>query len=371
MSGIIVCLTLAATLAGPPVEAAAPASQPAVGAEVRRLIEQLGDADFHIRTAAFKRLKTIGRPAHDQLKAAGENGDDAEIAYRCKQLLAILGSLSTGERCIRAHPAVAKALRKIAATHPDVPAGLAGSTDQQILALVALGRLKVTAEVLDVFEYWATRIKDKTVRERAGYMYASCAVRKEAISVLARHADQRRRLIEFVYIGNSGWTARHPGVPQQGFRVYIAGKLMGFDEAMPLLVRRLMPLRRNAKADLEHLCIWFPLLGSQPAKLHRQLVPVVAAFLDDTRTIAQRPRGGLVRVVQVADHAILALHRMMGKKWGAGLPKVLTLYGAFLFESDAMRKKYIAAFRAWYSKHRDEFGPDPTTRPATRPAAGQ
>ncbi len=339
------------------------ASQPAVGAKVDRLIEQLGDADFHVRTAAFKRLKAIGRPARGQLKAARDNSKDAEIVYRCKQLLAVFQTLDTGEECIRTHPAVAEQLKKIARTHPGIPAGLGGSADEQLLALGELSRLKITVEIFDIIEYWATRIKDETVRGRAGYMYASCAARKETIAILAKRADRRRRLIKFVFTNNSGWDGRQPGS-----QMYIAGKLLVFDESMPLFVKRLMQLRQDAEADPDDLCRWIPIVVGQPAKLHRQLVPIVAAFLDDKRTIEQRRRRGQAHTAQVADYALFALHRMMGKKWAVGLPKTPVSYGALTFETDAPRQKYITAFRAWYKKNRDQFGPDPTTRPATQPA---
>ncbi len=500
MSGIIVWLTLAATLAGPPAEAAAPVSQPAVQVEVRRLIEQLGDMDFHVRTAAFKRLKAIGRPAYDQLKAAGENSSDAEVVSNCEKLLAAIGPMVAGERfirerpglagalgelakthphvvtllggsveqqvaalvkmrkvrgtaavldilhewataakdasvrdqagytyvvqgiqmvrmapidkdarrrqrmiefvfagkggwrrlpppvrataigiisrlketspffraaaekCIRAHPAVAKSLGAVAGDRLDIVAGLGGSVDQQVVALVRLRYIEPAGEILDILHHWATRAENPTVRGRAGLVYVSHGTSIKTMALLEKDTARRRQLIEFVFTGTSDWTDRRRYTVWQAER-----ELMRFEESRSLLARCLVRFRKDAEADLGGLCTWLALIGGQPASRHRQLVPAVVVFLDDTRTIKQRPgHSGRALSWQVADNAILTLHHMTGKKWAAGLPKVLAYRGAFIFETDAVRQRYIAAFRAWYGKHRDQFAPDPTTRPAVQ-----
>ena len=518
MSGIIVWLTLAVVLAGPPAQAAAPApvSKPAVQVEVRRLIEQLGNTDFKLRTAAFARLKAIGLPAYEQLKAASEDNSDAEVAASCEDLLARIEPLAAAERCIRehprlavplrelaktyprvvmllggtaeqqvaavremrnprfgitagvsdilhewatgakdasvrdeagrayvlqgiikpgmaliakdaprrrrliefvlagkdskggwskflppvqailkppvqgvamrrlsrfketaplfhaavekciqAHPAVAKPLGAIAKTYPDIVIGLGGSADWQRVALESFRQLKPTGAALDILHYWATRAEDSAVRDCAGFVYASRSLVPKTPALLQRNPDRRRRLIEFVFSTTSGWAGH-----LRENRICAARALLRFDESSPLLARWLVRLRENPEADLATLCQWLVVVGDQPASRHRRLVPVAAAFLDDTRTIKQQqPKRAPALVLQVADHAIGSLHRMTGKKWSAGLTEVALSSGACFFESDTLRQKYIAAFRTWYSGHRAEFAPDPATRPATQPAA--
>ncbi len=501
MSGIIVWLTLAATLAGPPAQAAAPASQPAAGAEIGRLIEQMGSADFKVRDAAFKRLEAIGLPAYEQLKAAAEDSDDAEIASNCEKLLkaleplAVAGRLirerphlagalrelarahprivmllsggdgqqvgamrelrpakgtagmldilyewatkakddsvrdnagytyvlqgikmargellgkdarrrrrliefvfadkggwsklrplvqadaiyifsqfketaalfrAAAEKCVRAHPAVAKPLGAIAEAHPDIVAGLGGSVSQQVTALERLRHLEAVGEVLDVLDHWAKRAEDPAVRSLAGFLYASQSLAIKPMALLEKDPDRRLRLIEFVFTSTSDWASH-----KQGVRTSVAPALMRFEESSPLLARWLVRLRKDAKAAPRSQCSWLAFVGSQPESYHRHLVPAVMVFLDDTRTIERKwHRSGKTLYPRVADQALYTLHRMAGEKWAAGLPKVSMFYGAFIFKSDAMRKRYVTAFSTWYGKNRAEFGPNP----ATRPAAGQ
>jgi tetratricopeptide (TPR) repeat protein len=58
--------------------------------EIKRLIEQLGSANFTEREAATKRLKTIGEPALIALQEAATTSKDPEIRRRASQLAAAL-----------------------------------------------------------------------------------------------------------------------------------------------------------------------------------------------------------------------------------------------------------------------------------------
>ena len=148
--------------------------------------------------------------------------------------------------------------------------------------------------------------------------------------------------------------------------------LRRFEESTPLLVRWLVQFRKDPNADLTDLGRWLTLVGNQPESRHRHLVPAVMVFLDDTRTLERRGAvGGKSLSARVGDHAITILHRMTGKKWAAGLPKITMYYGVLPFKSDAMRKQYVEAFRTWYREHRAEFGPNPTTHPVPKPKVQQ
>ena len=503
MSGIIVCLTLAAVLAGPPAQAAAPATQPAVQAEVRRLIEQLGSTEFKIRTAALARLKAIGVPAYEQIKAAAEDSPDAEVASNCEDLLEGIEPLVAAHRCIREHPHLAGALGALAKTHPQIVTRLGGTARQQVAALIEMRRVKGTAGVLDILYEWATKAKDASVRAQAGYTYVFQGIRVPGMTLVAKDARRRQRMTEFVFAGKGGWTEGTPPVQAEAmsrlanikeaaplFRaaaekciqahpvvakplriiakthphivaglggsadlqaatltrlsrfdpagealdvlhhwatrakdasvrshagyVYVlharahktiallekdadrrrrfvefaltsyqgwsdtrsvplmhtVGRFMRFEELVPLFARHLLRLRKDPETDMAVLYRWLRVVGEQPESRHRQLVPAVMVFLDDTRTIERRGSSGGKRLsARVADHAIATLHRMTGKKWATGLPKISMYYGVLPFKSDAVRKQYVEAFRTWYRKHRAEFAPDPTIRPATQPAA--
>jgi hypothetical protein len=74
---LLLCLAL---LPGTSLPAAAPPAGP-LGAEVGRLIGQLGDDDFDRREAATARLKTAGEPALDALHKATAS-DDPEARRR-------------------------------------------------------------------------------------------------------------------------------------------------------------------------------------------------------------------------------------------------------------------------------------------------
>jgi tetratricopeptide (TPR) repeat protein len=75
---------------GPPLWADAPASRPATSPataeQIDRLIEQLGDADYHVREAATRRLWEIGAPAAAALRRAAA-GDDLEVVERARRVL--------------------------------------------------------------------------------------------------------------------------------------------------------------------------------------------------------------------------------------------------------------------------------------------
>jgi WD40 repeat protein len=68
-----------------PLFAAAPPAGPS-SAEVARLIEQLGDDDFHTREAATARLKMAGEPALDALHEATK-GKDPEVRRRARRIV--------------------------------------------------------------------------------------------------------------------------------------------------------------------------------------------------------------------------------------------------------------------------------------------
>ena len=142
--------------------------------------------------------------------------------------------------------------------------------------------------------------------------------------------------------------------------VEAVSRFLRFEESTLLFVQYLLRLRKDPKADFGGLCKWFAEAGKQPASLRRQLVPALVIFLDDTRIINWKGRLGRERfALQIADHAIFTLRQMLGGKWAVGLPKVATHDGAFVFKSDAVRQKYITAFRTWYNERRDQFAPDP------------
>ena len=62
-------------------------SDPVSSAEVRKLIQQLGSADFAEREAATKRLEDIGKPALPALRDAAKRSEDAEIQRRAQRLV--------------------------------------------------------------------------------------------------------------------------------------------------------------------------------------------------------------------------------------------------------------------------------------------
>src|SRR5438270_9676105 len=66
--------------------AAAPPAGPS-GAEVTRLIGQLGDEDFDTRESATARLKLAGEPALDALHKATKS-DDLEVRRRARRIVA-------------------------------------------------------------------------------------------------------------------------------------------------------------------------------------------------------------------------------------------------------------------------------------------
>src|SRR5215211_1904936 len=68
-----------------PLLAAAPPAGPS-GAEVARLIEQLGDDDFDTREMATARLKLAGEPALDALHKALKS-DDLEVRRRARRIV--------------------------------------------------------------------------------------------------------------------------------------------------------------------------------------------------------------------------------------------------------------------------------------------
>src|SRR3954471_9442190 len=81
-----------------PLLAAAPPAGPS-GAEVARLIGQLGDDDFDTREQATARLKRIGEPAFDALHKA-LSSDDLEVRHRAAKIVAFLDARYYGEPLI-------------------------------------------------------------------------------------------------------------------------------------------------------------------------------------------------------------------------------------------------------------------------------
>ena len=62
-------------------------SDPESSAEIRKLIQQLGSADFAEREAATKRLEAIGKPALPALRDAAKKSEDAEVQRRAQRLV--------------------------------------------------------------------------------------------------------------------------------------------------------------------------------------------------------------------------------------------------------------------------------------------
>src|SRR5437868_9619016 len=83
-----------------PLLAAAPPAGPS-GAEVERLIEQLGDDDFDVREAATARLKLAGEPALDALHKA-TTSDDLEVRRRAKRVVSAVGARLYGPELLLA-----------------------------------------------------------------------------------------------------------------------------------------------------------------------------------------------------------------------------------------------------------------------------
>src|SRR5689334_20191097 len=81
----LLCLSL---IPGTFLLAVAPPTGPS-GAEVGRLIEQLGDDDFGVRQAATQRLKAAGDPALDALYKA-LSSDDLEVRHRAARIVAAI-----------------------------------------------------------------------------------------------------------------------------------------------------------------------------------------------------------------------------------------------------------------------------------------
>lgn len=65
---------------------------PSTPDEIRRLIEQLGDASYEQRVRATRRLCAVGAPARDALEAAARS-DDPERSLRARKILSRLGEL--------------------------------------------------------------------------------------------------------------------------------------------------------------------------------------------------------------------------------------------------------------------------------------
>jgi hypothetical protein len=77
-----------------------PADPPAAGAPAAAgLVEQLGDADFHAREAASKRLAELGPAALEPLRAACR-ADDPEVARRAAELVARIERQVANERVL-------------------------------------------------------------------------------------------------------------------------------------------------------------------------------------------------------------------------------------------------------------------------------
>src|SRR4051794_40489728 len=88
-----------------PLLAAAPPAGPS-GAEIARLLGQLGDDDFDTREDATERLKEIGEPALDALHKA-TTSDDLEVRRRARRIVAsIEGRLYGPELCLTGHTVV-------------------------------------------------------------------------------------------------------------------------------------------------------------------------------------------------------------------------------------------------------------------------
>ncbi len=373
MSGIIVCLTLAATLAGPPAQAAAPASQPAVQAEVGRLIKQLGSTDFKVRTAALERLKAIGRPAYDQLKAAAENSSDAEVAANCEDLLEVLAPLVAAERLALAHPHLADAFRRAAVSNPRFVLGMAGTVEQQKLVMLCLISLRPAGDALAIGHQWATGAKDEEVRDLATYYYVSTGLgNAPGAAFLQENAGAGRKMMAIIF--SDRWCPRRRRHDSKRVMAAVL-KLKG---SIPSFVRMLARLRRKADMTDEQLDVlaqWIHASPSAPVSAKPLLVPALVTFLDDSRTLLISGRVVVMERrdwrFQIADIALLALNRLVGGKWTTFDKETrYNTNAGYLFKSDAVRQKYIARFRKWYGKHRDQFAPDPATRPATQPAAG-
>ena len=373
MTGIIIWLTLAAVQAGPPAQAAAPATQPAVQAEVGRLIEQLGSTDFKVRTAALERLKAIGRPAYDQLKAAAENSSDAEVAANCEDLLEVLAPLVAAERLARVHPHLADAFRRAAVSNPRFVLGMAGTVEQQKLVMLYLISLRPAGDALAIGHQWATGAKDEEVRDLATYYYVSTGLgNAPGAAFLQENAGAGRKMMAIIF--SDRWCPRRRRHDSKRVMAAVF-KLKG---SIPPFVRMLARLRRKADMTDEQLDVlaqWIVATPSAPASAKPLLVPALMTLLDDRRTIAIWGRIVVAERrdhrYQIADIALLALSRLVGGKWTTFDKETrYNTNAGYLFKSDAVRQKYITAFRTWYGKHRDQFAPDPATRPATQPAAG-
>ena len=78
---------LVGALASAAVAAPTAAAAPATPADVRSLVEQLGDADFKTREAATEKLRQLGREALPALKEAISSGADPEVCSRADALV--------------------------------------------------------------------------------------------------------------------------------------------------------------------------------------------------------------------------------------------------------------------------------------------
>src|SRR4051812_7332125 len=85
-----------------PLLAAAPPAGPS-GAEVERLIAQLGDDDFHTREEATARLKLAGEPALPALHEALRS-DDLEVRHRVSRVVSAVENRLYGPKpCLTGH----------------------------------------------------------------------------------------------------------------------------------------------------------------------------------------------------------------------------------------------------------------------------
>lgn len=87
----------ATLLGGPEPDSPQPPADPALRAEIERLVRDLGHSDYARREEATKRLEAIGADAVWALAPAAE-GDDAEARLRAKDLLAKIAWVSPAER---------------------------------------------------------------------------------------------------------------------------------------------------------------------------------------------------------------------------------------------------------------------------------
>jgi RNA polymerase sigma factor (sigma-70 family) len=111
--------------AGPREEAKAPPASK--GAEIERLIRQLGSERFNEREAATTALEGIGEPAYEALRQAADDSDDVEIRRRAERIIRLIEQRWEVRRFVGHTNAIA-----IVAFSPDGRRVLSSSEDRTV-----------------------------------------------------------------------------------------------------------------------------------------------------------------------------------------------------------------------------------------------